>query len=855
MASQEQLRLSEGQKDWSVGMDSSVVPALVPDNGCALAINTTFRGGRPKTRPGNVQVYLQDNPEEIGGLSLFTEGKVTAGYVGNYFQGSTMYVNKESSARNYLVCGVSGYLLKIDIVTGYVTPLKRVGSLGVEEANLFRWDSTKRLYFAQAERYLVIQNGIDKPLIFDGEFLWQTGVGPQSSIGNLSSVPTGTVMAYGQGRLFVASSDRTTFLAGDLVYGGSTSQVDIASSIIANTNVSTAKTQFTTSSTVGFSNNDVVTISGHSSTPDVNGTWRVSNVVNTAGNATFNINHNAFAVAAANGTGGYVTKANSGSDTDLLRFTETTYLNEGGSFQVPSEMGKIRGMIFQPIADTASGQGDLMVFAEAGVVSFAVSAPRDKWKSTSGFQRITLSKIGSLCERFLIPINNDIFFRSTDGVRSYRNAKAEQDGYGQLPISNQMQSITDFDTESMLEAASGIYFDNRLHFTIGPVQDLKNISLPGSNPIPTRPIAFDGIGTFDFNNMGAAGKDKIATWDGLWTGMRVTQLVSGYVDGVPRAFAFVQNKLTYENELWEMYPWALNDFTLTSSGDRIQCAVETKAYDFGSPWHLKKLVRGDIWLSDFDGTSLINVYYKPESSSCFELWHSFSICAENKTCVPTIIERTPAGTSETIVSPLNSRSITRASSWKLTITDPPSKAYLVFSDTVGSFSGYTNNSLFTGDTTNATLKNKPPFSRYITDKIDLSTITAAELRQQLINQGFGTLTLVTRVSKGEGITEWTINPYNINNTIAYCEAPDLIPAYSEETDKPCGLFQPLDNRAQFRSQLRLPTPPDVCSVNSGSLTKVSHSFQFRIEWQGTLAVSKVLWHADKVVEPVGGTCL
>jgi len=849
-------------------MDSSVVPNLVPDNGCAMAINTTFRGGRPRTRPGNTQVFLQDNPELQGGLALFNTGQALVGSatisVGNYFQGATMYINKEDSARNYLVCGVGGYICKIDVVTGYVTILSRLNNFGSEETDpngnriLFRWDATKRIYFAQAERYLIIQNNVDKPLIFDGEFLWQTGVGPTGSIGNISSIPTGNIMAYGQGRLFVTLPDRTKFLAGDLVFGGSASQVEVSTSTIGSTNVG-AKTRITCSSTVNFTNGDVVTISGHSSTPDINGTWRVSNVTNVSSIGSFDINHNAYNQAYANGTGGFATKASSGSDTDLLRFTETTYLAEGGSFQVPSEMGKIRGMIFQPIADTASGQGDLMVFAEAGVVSFGVSAPRSMWKNTPGFQRITLSKIGSICERFLLPVNNDIYFRSADGIRSYRNARAEQDGFGQLPLSSQVQAFTDFDTESLLEAGSAIFFDNRLHFTVGPIVDLKNITLPSNNPLPTRPTAFEGIGTFDFNSMGGAGKDKIATWDGLWTGIRVYQLISGYIDGVPRAFAFVQNKTTYENELWELYPWALYDYTLTSSGDRIQCAVETRSYNFGSEWTLKKLTRGDLWVSDFDGISLVNVYYKPESSSCYQFWHSFTICAENKTCVPFVLDRTPAGSSESIPMYLNARTVTRATSWKLTFTDPPEYFYLSLTDSVGNISGstgqpYNRNYLFTGDQTNSILKTKGPFSSYVTQKLKWSELNPAVLKAELLRIGLGSNTSVTKTTTA-GVDQWTITFYNANNVLSYVEAPDIIPSYLGETETPCGLFKPLDNRTQYRSQLRLPTPPDTCNANGGSLTKISQTFQFRIEWQGCMALSKVLWHADKVIQPTSGSCL
>ena len=533
MANVQEIRIADGQQDWTGGMDGSVVPHLAAKNCVLASINCTFRGGRPKTRPGYVQTFLLDDPEALpqddgkpsSSRTLFQSGLDWQGTKsGNLFQGAVLYNNKKDSFKNYIIAVCSGRVFKVDPISGYIQRLKYFSNTGLKD---FRFDSFRKCYFTQAEKYLIIQNGIDKPLIFDGDFLYQAGQGVSGSVGQIAStMPIGTLMAYGQGRLFVASPDRTTFYAGDIVYGGSSSQVSVTSSAVYNT----SQTLLTTSADHGFASGDVVTISGHSSDPDVNGTWTIARVSNT----TFSIP----LTLKSGGQGGFVVKANTGSDTDLLRFTETTYLNEGGSFQFPSEMGRITGMIFQPISDTATGQGDLLVFGETGVVSFSVSTPRDEWKNSAGFQRITLSRIGSVAEKFLIPINNDIYFRAADGVRSYRNARADQEGTGETPFSTPVDVFLDFDTEYMYEASSAVYFDNRLIFTVGPTENYKNV---GNNPVKAVPITHRGFGIFDFNSMSKPDTEFSPVWDGLWTGLNATQLICGQINRTPRCYAFSVN--------------------------------------------------------------------------------------------------------------------------------------------------------------------------------------------------------------------------------------------------------------------------------------------------------------------------
>jgi len=806
MASPSDLIVYDGQYDWRRGMDSSLAPQVSDLTSVRLGINVTFRGGRAKTRPGFQQIFLTDDPDYPGSLALYSTGRDASNVkTGNYFQGAFFYVNKTDPNKSCLIACSGGYVFRIRPVEGYVARLPvSEYTVGGQPAD-FRWDATRKVYFCQAEKFLVIQNGNDKPLIFDGEVLHQAGVGSAQTTGNIASVPVGTFMAYGQGRLYVVNSTKDSFSAGDLVFGGSTNQITINTSAPT---PSVTTTTITTSSSHGYVTGDVITISGHSSTPDINGTWKVTRVSDT----TFTIPTS----LTTSGSGGFATKANSGQESDLLRFTETTYLNEGGSFQIPSQMGSIRGLTFQPISDTSTGQGDLLVFGEKGASSFAVANPRDSWKNLSGFQRVTLDNIGLVSDRSLVTINNDLFFRSLDGIRTYRHARSQMDGYNMTPISSEMDSVMDYDTEGLLGDTSAVYFDNRLLFTVSPRENYANIN---DEPIKLRPISFQGIGVLDFNSMGKAGEKSASVFDGVWTGVDVLQMVTGVTRRLPRCFIFSYDTESNSNLLWENYPWALFDFPLGASSRRIKCAIETRSFNFESPFNIKKLERGDLWIAELSGDTLVNAYWRPDENPCWFEWHTFNTCAEVETCVTGIA--TTMATSGISVVKASGTTREIATTWTIKFTDPSTQFYLRLGNTRTTFKEF-NTTLQTWSTTTASTLQQALNAALLTANPDETPITCAVTRN---NDDF-TIVFSTSV-----------------------EAPIALPAPST-----CGVYLPANVRDQYRSQIRLPSPSNECVTSTNALARVGHTFQFRFEWEGQFAISKVMFTASKLIEPVGGGC-
>jgi hypothetical protein len=475
------------------------------------------------------------------------------------------------------------------------------------------------VYMTQAEKYLIIQTGKDEPRVYDGY-----SVRRASYYGD-EAVPIGKQMAYGQGRLFVTVNEGSEIIAGDLVFGGSTTNVGITISSAANPTV------ITTAAAHGFTNGDQVTISGHSGSPTINSTYAVSGVTST----TFTI---PVSVTTA-GRGGFVSRFNAGQDSDLLRFTENTFLNEGGALAPSGKLGRVTGLTFLPVQDTSTGQGDLIAFCERGAVTFQVSAPRDQWKNTQGFQRVLFDNIGSTSDNIL-PINGDLFFRSLEGngIRTYRNARAEADGYGQTPISAEIDPVLKQDTSWMLDQVSFANFDNRLLMTCLPRQFPRRALTQAeadqfaSEPIPT---LYNGIAVLDFQSVSAGRGKTAAVFDGVWTGLRIIKLVQGTFDGEPRCMAvcFHEDETARRVEIWEITKNDEYD-TPEEGRRRIESGIVTRAFNLGDQMSLKKLIRCDLWFDDLGGgldyPFQCDLAYRPDDYPNFTTWQSFERAFETE---------------------------------------------------------------------------------------------------------------------------------------------------------------------------------------------------------------------------------
>jgi hypothetical protein len=595
----DKLRLVDGFRGLPGGMDGSQDPVLTPETSVYYAENVVFRGGAgPRTRPGFHYIDLFNDYAPVNNGTGFLTGATTV---------QCAAVFNPPNREPVLVFVADGKVVAVDITA------KKVSLVNADQNNASVADFTNKTgpcYACQVEEFLVIQDGVSTPRVLVFTDSTTMRLNPATYYSSDTPIPIGKQMAYGHGRLFVTRPNGREITAGDIAFGGSLTSKDITSSSDDDQAV------ITTATAHGWNVGDYVTITGHSSLPAINGTFKIEGKPAT----------NKFTIAAAvgvPGSGGQATKFNAGSSKDALNFSETTFINEGGNFVIPLEMGPVKTMEFLPIQDISTGQGDLIVFGERAAASFAVSAPRTQWKETTGFQRVLFSNIGSLAET-TCTVNGDIFFRSRqgNGVRSYRNARAEFSSFGQTPISAEMDPIFDKEDLTKLSRVSMIYFDDRLLMTCKPA------TVDGR-------LIYRGITAMDFRPVSSNGAKGYAIYDGVWGGLQVVTLLSVVFGGTPRAFALCYHGDDIDqHQLWEITKDEKQDKNSYTGNEYrlIRSLVLTRAYDFKSPHSEKKLIHGDLWFSDVGGWSQqkkkfeANLKFRPDSNPNWTDWGDWELC-------------------------------------------------------------------------------------------------------------------------------------------------------------------------------------------------------------------------------------
>lgn len=183
------------------GMNSGVSPSLLPHNQCALTINRTMRGGFCRNRPRYRRITANFGSDQ----------DAHDWFISHPISGQSSY--QATSGQTFIVCCAGGRFFAFKI-TG-------------KTAVAFEFtppDSRNSLYqpitwFCQAANFLVAQNGLDIPVIFDG------ASGRRSNIIEDNEVPVGKQMAYINNRLFVVLPDGREIAPGDLAYSTPTSVI------------------------------------------------------------------------------------------------------------------------------------------------------------------------------------------------------------------------------------------------------------------------------------------------------------------------------------------------------------------------------------------------------------------------------------------------------------------------------------------------------------------------------------------------------------------------------------------------------------------------------------------------------
>ncbi len=302
----------------------------------------------------------------------------------------------------------------------------------------------------------------------------------------------------------------------------------------------------------------------------------------------------------------------------VLAVTESPVPSAGDAFVTPISSGNIRWLRHAANLDTALGQTNLFIGTRNAI--FACNAPitRADWTAATlnnmPLQTVALVGSGAYSERGATPINNDILFCSTpDGdVRSLQTAVLQFNVPGQIPISNNMNRVLDFNDRALLHMTSSIYFDTKFYQTV----------LPFSTPVGT---AFKGIISLDYNPLSSLQERLPQIWETVSEGLSYLQLFQANIGGRDRGFTMVFDA-SGQIALWELT--TVEKFNQNASGQaRTEWSFETAAFAWGDTRVLKELETFKFWIDRLVGTVEFKLEFKPDQYGCFLPWRNWKECS------------------------------------------------------------------------------------------------------------------------------------------------------------------------------------------------------------------------------------
>lgn len=291
------------------------------------------------------------------------------------------------------------------------------------------------------------------------------------------------------------------------------------------------------------------------------------------------------------------------------KFEETTEADGGGDFYFGQDV-KTLGVL--PSLDSTQGQGPLIVGTSRKVSTLRLDIPtRSNWASTEKFQSIIFDSFGMTGQNACSPVNQDIFFRSTDGIRSMRRAYSGSDSVN-LPVSSPVESLIGIDDLTLLDDCSSVFFDNRL------------LVLNGPHHYATRAF-YTGITSLNLEIVRQDGSDApVEAFEGEWNSYRFLQLLKGIFGGRERCFAVGLddngNAVLYEILREKDYKNDLEDEENTPIH-----SFETRAFLGTGIDFLKRISSLEVYLTDIKTDTKLNVYYRPDNYPGWYPWQTFNV--------------------------------------------------------------------------------------------------------------------------------------------------------------------------------------------------------------------------------------
>lgn len=270
---------------------------------------------------------------------------------------------------------------------------------------------------------------------------------------------------------------------------------------------------------------------------------------------------------------------------DPLKFTETTYLSEGGSF-----------FMVEPITAMAEIPGlatpQLAVFTANSAQLFQ-SGLRDRtiWKDQTNppFQSNLFPGVGCIAHRSLISQYGLLWWQTSTGLTNFNAA-------GQARISS---VLAPQDIEMAVSKGN-----------LSPgVDRCASCSMEnyGLFSVPSGSKWNHHTWVLDKAVISGIGKEAVSTWNSLWTGTFPVEWATGQVDNVQRIF-HASKDADGTNRMWEAFMSDRRD-----NEEPITCYLETKTHlDFGEKatgLDLKKFRFAEVTFMEIRGTVTGSVYW------------------------------------------------------------------------------------------------------------------------------------------------------------------------------------------------------------------------------------------------------
>jgi hypothetical protein len=208
-------------------------------------------------------------------------------------------------------------------------------------------------------------------------------------------------------------------------------------------------------------------------------------------------------------------QGNAASDEVLLSFTESFYPASGDGFTATSEWGEVRALAVVSRDPSTNGHGEVICFHVNGAYAVMPLDDRNQW-TNENIQQTVFTGQGACSPWSIVSINNDLLFRRSDKrIGTLRQTASQKATSLQIvPFGTEVHQYLNYDTFDRLRYSMSGADDERVFYTVNH-EVVDNDALGGKHRFG------NGLVVCDFASGSNASPDTIS-WDGLWTGPRVT---------------------------------------------------------------------------------------------------------------------------------------------------------------------------------------------------------------------------------------------------------------------------------------------------------------------------------------------